>query len=47
MVGTAVVVTPIDTIGINGVDYKLPAYTDSNMLFKIKNMLDAMRYGTA
>jgi len=43
--GTAAVVAPIDTVGIDGVDYTVPAYTDSNIMFKLKRRLDAIRNG--
>jgi branched-chain amino acid aminotransferase len=44
--GTAAVVAPIDTVGIDGVDYKLPAYNDNNIMFRVKKKLEAMRNGT-
>jgi branched-chain amino acid aminotransferase len=43
--GTAAVVAPISAIGIEGVDYKLPAYTNSNIMFRIKKRLDDIRCG--
>jgi len=43
--GTAAVVAPIDTLGIDGVDYKTPAYSDENMMFRLKNKLCAIRNG--
>jgi branched-chain amino acid aminotransferase len=46
-VGTAAVVAPIDTIGMTGMNYKLPAYNDSNIMFRLKKKLDAIRYGAA
>jgi branched-chain amino acid aminotransferase len=45
--GTAAVVSPIDIIGIDGVDYKLPAYHDNNIMYRVKKRLDAIRFGTA
>jgi branched-chain amino acid aminotransferase len=46
-VGTAAVVAPIDTIGIEDMDYKLPAYNDANVMFQLKKQLEAIRFGTA
>jgi len=43
--GTAAVVAPIGTIGINGVDYNLPAYHQESILNKLKANLEAMRTG--
>jgi len=44
--GTAAVVAPIQTININGVDYRLPAYNADNIMFKLKEQLDGIRTGT-
>ncbi len=44
-VGTAAVVSPIDTIGIDGANYTISGYTDNNIMYQIKNKLDAIRYG--
>jgi branched-chain amino acid aminotransferase len=44
-VGTAAVVAPIDTIGISGFDYVLPDYNSGNILFQLKNKLEAIRSG--
>ncbi|MBS1733859.1 MAG: branched-chain amino acid aminotransferase [Bacteroidetes bacterium] len=43
--GTAAVVAPIKTIGINGKDHQLPAYTNKNLMFRIKEQLDNTRAG--
>jgi len=43
--GTAAVVAPIETIGVDGVDYKIPAYSDKSIMFQVKRKLDAIRYG--
>ncbi len=44
--GTAAVVAPINTIGIDEIDYTLPAYTDNSLMYQLKNRLDAIRFGT-
>lgn len=44
-VGTAAIVAPISVINISGYDYHLPAYNDENIMFRIKNKLDNIRYG--
>lgn len=44
--GTAAVVAPIATIGIDGRDHHLPAYTTANVMFKLKAKLDAIRNGS-
>jgi branched-chain amino acid aminotransferase len=44
--GTAAVVAPISVVGIDGVDYHLPAYNSDAVMYKLKNELDAIRYGT-
>jgi branched-chain amino acid aminotransferase len=46
-VGTAAVVAPIDTIGIDDIDYKLPVYSNDSIMFQLKKQLDAIRFGTA
>jgi len=43
--GTAAVVAPIDTIGIDGKDYTLPAYTEKNVLNILKHKLNLLRTG--
>jgi branched-chain amino acid aminotransferase len=43
--GTAAVVAPIATIGIDEREYHLPAYSGSNIMFKLKSRLDALRTG--
>jgi len=46
-VGTAAVVLPMGTIGINGVDHELPAYDSNSIQNKLKHQLDLMRTGNA
>ena len=46
-VGTAAIVAPIDTIGIDGEDHLLPAYHDNNLMFQLKRRLDDIRFGKA
>lgn len=46
-VGTAAVVAPIAVIGIEGIDYQIPAYNDQNIMFRLKRKLDAIRSGVA
>jgi branched-chain amino acid aminotransferase len=43
--GTAAVVAPIQSIQINGVDYSLPNYTPSNVMFRLKSKLEKIRNG--
>lgn len=43
--GTAAVVAPIDTIGIDGTDYKTQVYTEDNIMFRLKKKLTAIRIG--
>lgn len=43
--GTAAVVAPISTIGVDGKRYQLPAYTDESLMFKLKRELEAIRTG--
>jgi len=45
-VGTAAVASPIEVIGIDGEDYKLPVPNESGIMFQLKKKLDAIRYGT-
>ena len=44
-VGTAAVASPIDTIGIDGENYHLPAYNDKSIMYGLKKKLDGIRYG--
>jgi branched-chain amino acid aminotransferase len=43
--GTAAVVAPIGTIGIDGELYELPVYFDDSILFRLKDKLEAIRSG--
>lgn len=43
--GTAAVVAPIKTININGIDFMLPKYDESKLMFKLKNKLEQIRLG--
>jgi branched-chain amino acid aminotransferase len=43
--GTAAVVAPIETIGIDNRDYHLPTYTKNNIMFKLKDKLENLRTG--
>ncbi|WP_315819660.1 branched-chain amino acid aminotransferase [Paraflavitalea speifideaquila] len=43
--GTAAIVAPIGTIHINGIDYHLPAYTASSLMFRLRDKLEAIRTG--
>ncbi len=43
--GTAAVVAPIKCININGIDFRLPQYSDNNLLFKVKGKLEQIRLG--
>jgi branched-chain amino acid aminotransferase len=43
--GTAAVVAPIQTIGIDGLDFKLPDYTENNIMYKLKKKLELIRTG--
>lgn len=43
--GTAAVVAPIQTINIDGVDYKLPPYNKKSLHNQIKNKLEGIRLG--
>lgn len=43
--GTAAVVAPIATIGIDGHDFQLPSYTQNNIMFKLKAKLEDIRSG--
>jgi branched-chain amino acid aminotransferase len=44
--GTAAVVAPIDTVGIDGIHYQTPVYTDESIMFRLKKKLCAIRNGT-
>jgi branched-chain amino acid aminotransferase len=44
-VGTAAVVAPIDLIGIADIDYSFPVYTENNIMFRLKKILDDIRTG--
>jgi len=46
-VGTAAVVLPIGTIGINEIDFHLPLYDDKSIQNKLKHRLDLIRTGNA
>jgi branched-chain amino acid aminotransferase len=39
------VVAPIEVVGINGIDYVLPAYTQDNLMNRVKNKLERIRTG--
>jgi len=43
--GTAAVVAPIKTIGINGNDFHLPAYNADSVMNKLKHELESIRLG--
>jgi branched-chain amino acid aminotransferase len=43
--GTAAVVAPISTIGIDGEMFELPTYSDQAVMFRLKNKLESMRTG--
>ncbi len=43
--GTAAVVAPIASIHIDGIDYKLPEYSEQNIMFLLKKKLNAIRLG--
>lgn len=43
--GTAAVVAPIQVVGINGIDYKLPSYTSESVQNRVKSKLDRIRAG--
>ncbi|MCW3086941.1 MAG: branched-chain amino acid aminotransferase [Sediminibacterium sp.] len=43
--GTAAVVAPIGTIGINGVDHVLPAYTRASISAQLKSKIESIRTG--
>ncbi len=43
--GTAAVVAPIGTIGINGVDHTLPAYTRTSISTRLKHKMERLRTG--
>jgi branched-chain amino acid aminotransferase len=44
-VGTAAVVLPIGTIGLNGIDYELPEYNAYSIQNKLKEQVDSIRTG--
>jgi branched-chain amino acid aminotransferase len=46
-VGTAAVVAPIASIGIDNFDYLLPVYSGSSICWQLKNKLEAIRSGAA
>lgn len=43
--GTAAIVAPIKTIHLNGLDFQLPQYSRENLLYKLKQKLEAIRTG--
>jgi branched-chain amino acid aminotransferase len=43
--GTAAVVAPISTIGIDGILYELPVYTNASIMMELKKELEAIRSG--
>lgn len=43
--GTAAVISPIETIGINGIDYTLPLDKDNSYWSKLKNALTSIQFG--
>jgi branched-chain amino acid aminotransferase len=43
--GTAAVVAPIKTIGVDGVLYDLPPYNDNSVMYQLKRELEALRSG--
>lgn len=43
--GTAVVVSPFAAIGFEGTDYALPSITEDSIAIKLKNRLNAIRFG--
>jgi len=43
--GTAAVIAPIQTICIDGLDFNIPAYSDKNIMYKLKNKLELIRCG--
>ena len=45
--GTAAVVAPIATIGVDDKLYSLPSYSEESILFKLKRELEAVRTGRA
>lgn len=44
-IGTAAVILPIKTIGINGTDYHLPEIKKNSVLFQLKQQLENIRLG--
>jgi branched-chain amino acid aminotransferase len=45
-VGTAAVASPIELIGIDGIQYQLPVYDANSKVLQVKKRLDAIRNGT-
>lgn len=45
--GTAAVVAPISTIGIDNALYELPAYNENSVMFRLKHRLEDIRSGKA
>ena len=43
--GTAAVVSPIETIHINGVDHHLPGYNQNSVMYRLKQKLESIRSG--
>ena len=43
--GTAAVVAPIKTIGIDGVNHELPAYHSNSICYRLRDQLEAIRTG--
>jgi branched-chain amino acid aminotransferase len=43
--GTAAVVAPISEVGIDGINYTMPAYDGNSIMFRLKSLLDDIRYG--
>jgi branched-chain amino acid aminotransferase len=44
-IGTAVVVAPISSIGIDGISYQLPSLQQGSIMARLKSELDAIRTG--
>lgn len=44
-VGTAAVVAPIGTIGIDGIDYTLPSYSKTSISIRLQHKLERIRMG--
>src|SRR4030095_7266746 len=43
--GTAAVVAPIEPLNINDIDYRLPEYSNANIMYRIKQRLEKIRSG--